>query len=296
MESIEKIIDFHTHIGDVINGLELFSYKEETPRRGIIFLFELLKYNNLIDRIPEFLEIPISVELQNRHAWSTKDKLIRSMEKNGISCSIVHPIEPIKKTEDILALTDGKRLIPFASLSPDDPDKGIKLKNYVQKGCKGLKLHPILQKRPPDYKGYFEILEEARSMNLPVLFHSGPINYYPTKNLYREYGRIEKFERIIREFPQVRFILAHMGLQEVDKAIAFAERFKNVYLDTSFQPLKKIIKAIDTLGERRLLFASDWPSSFQETPVKILKRCQKYRPHALPYIAFKNAEGILYER
>ena len=295
MESIEKVIDFHTHIGDVINGLDLFSYGQKKPRRRIIFLFELMRYNNLLGGIPRFLDIPISVEIQNRHAWSTKEKLLRSMEKNGILCSIVHPIEPIKKTEDILNLTDGKRLIPFASVSPDDQDKGIKLKNYVQKGCRGLKLHPILQRRPPDYPGYFEILEEARSMNIPVLFHSGPVNYYPTKNLYCEYGRIEKFEKIIKEFPQTRFILAHMGLEEADKAIALAESFKNIYLDTSFQPLKKIIKAIDKIGERRLLFASDWPSSFQETPLKILKRLQKYRPRAIPYIAFKNAEEILFE-
>jgi predicted TIM-barrel fold metal-dependent hydrolase len=293
MESIEKIIDFHTHIGDVINGLELFYYKEKKPRRRIIFLFELMRYNNIFGGIPKFLDIPISVEIQNRHAWSTKEKLLKSMKKNGINCSIVHPIDPIKKTEDILNLTDGKNLIPFASVSPDDPDKGIKLKNYVQKGCKGLKLHPILQKRPPDYKGYFEILEEARSITIPVLFHSGPVNYYPTKNLYYEYGRIEKFEKIIKEFPKIRFILAHMGLEEADKAIALAERFKNIYLDTSFQPLKKIIKAIDKIGERRLLFASDWPSSFQETPVKILKRLLKYKPRSVPSIAFKNAEELL---
>ncbi len=293
MESIEKIIDFHTHLGDVINGLEIFSYKEEKPRRRIIFLFEILRYNNFLGGIPKFLEIPISVEIQNRHAWSTKEKLLKSMEKNGITCSVVHPIEPIKKTEDILNLADGKKLISFASVSPDDPGKGTKLKNYIKMGCKGVKLHPILQKRPPDYKGYFEIVEEIKGTNLPVLFHSGIINYYPTKNLYPQYGKIEGFEKIIKEFPRTRFILAHMGLHEPDKAIDFAEKFRNVYLDTSFQPLKKIIKAIEKVGERRLLFASDWPSSFQETPLKILKKLIKYKPNSVPFIAFKNAEELL---
>lgn len=294
MESIEKIIDFHTHIGDVINGLEIFSYGEnEKPKRGIIFLFEIFRYNNILGDIPKFLDIPISIEVQNRHAWSTKERLIRSMEKNGINCSVVHPIEPIKKTEEILKLTDGKTLIPFASVSPDDPDKGMKLKNYFQRGCKGIKLHPILQKRPPDYKGYFEILEEVKGLGAPVIFHAGVINYFPTKNLYSQYGRVEKFERIIKEFPKINIVLAHMGIQEADKAIGIAEKFKNLYLDTSFQPLKRIIKAIEKIGQRRLLFASDWPSSFQETPVKILKKLIKYKPSAVPFISHKNAEELL---
>lgn len=293
MESIEKVVDFHTHIGDIINGLKFFNYKEKKPGRSVLFLFELMRYRNPFGTIPGFLEIPLAVEIQNRHAWSTKEKLISSMKKNGITACVVHPIEPITSTEEVLKEIDGKILIPFASVSPSDPQKETKLREYVKRGCKGVKLHPILQRTPPEAKEYMELIEEVKSLKVPVLFHTGTVNYFVTRNTYSQYGKVERFESLIKNFPEVKFILAHMALESADLAIEMAEKYRNLYLDTSFQPLKKIIKAIDRIGERRLLFASDWPSSFQETPLLILKKLKKHRPSALPFISYRNAEEIL---
>lgn len=287
-----KIIDFHTHIGDVINGTEE-TIEGEKPFRFIEYLFEKMEYRNPFGRYPSWIRLPLIIEIQKRHGWGTRERLIESMEKNRITACVVHPIEPIQRTERILAECDGKKLIPFASCNPKDPQSINSLPDYIKRGCKGVKLHPILQKTPPYDPSYFNVVEEIRKFNIPVLFHSGKIDYLIPRTPYPEYGRIENFEKIVKAFPDVKFILAHMGLEEGEKAIGFAEKFKNVYLDTSFQPLKMIQKAVNKIGERRLLFASDWPNGFHRTVVRIYEKLRKLMPDKINFILHKNAEELL---
>ncbi len=287
------IIDFHTHIGDIINGTEPSYGEDEKPKRRVEYLFQLMGYRNIFGKIPSWLNIPLAVEIQNRHAWSTKGKLLESMKRNKIDVSIVLPIEPIQKTEEVLKECDGETLIPFASVSPLDPDKGEKLKNYIKHGCKGVKLHPILQRTPPEHKGYFEILEEIKSLNVPVIFHAGVVHYLVIKTPYPEYGKVERLEGLIKSFPDVKFIIAHMGLDEADVAIGMAEKFQNIYLETSFQPFKKILNAIKKIRPKRLLFGSDWPSSFQETPLKIYEKLKVKLKEDINLIMCENTKELL---
>ncbi|MEW5692098.1 MAG: amidohydrolase family protein, partial [Candidatus Hydrogenedentota bacterium] len=76
---------------------------------------------------------------------------------------------------------------------------------------------------------------------------------------------------LLKKFPKMKFIFAHMGLEYYNIVIEMALKFKNIYLDTSFQAPKTILKALQNLGCERLIFGSDFPLVKQETTLNILK-------------------------
>jgi predicted TIM-barrel fold metal-dependent hydrolase len=66
---------------------------------------------------------------------------------------------------------------------------------------------------------------------------------------------------MIRDFPDVAFILAHMGsLAFVQDAIEVAAAFSNTYLETSGMTSPAMLRrAVSEVGADRILFGSDYP-------------------------------------
>lgn len=292
---MERIIDFHTHIGDVINGFDPVYTPQEKPFRFIIHLFSKIGFwSPFPGPTPAWMRIPLAVETQMRHSWGFKDRLLDCMSKYGITCSVVHPIEPMTPTEKILnECKIDKNLIVTASVDPKDPKKIEKLKRYMDMGCVGLKLHPILQHTSPEDKSYFEIIEEYRRYNKFVLFHTGEYDYYITKTHYYQYGNLKLFEKIISAFPDVKFVLGHTGLHTPEPAIELAIKYKNVYLETSFQSAKSIRNIISKVDHSRVLFGSDWPGSFQIYNIKIMNKAVAGNRELSERIFYKNAQELL---
>jgi predicted TIM-barrel fold metal-dependent hydrolase len=57
-----------------------------------------------------------------------------------------------------------------------------------------------------------------------------------------------------------------------DKGIELARRYENVYLETSFQPLRKVKEAVDVAGRERVMFGSDWPESDSKYALRIARK------------------------
>jgi predicted TIM-barrel fold metal-dependent hydrolase len=109
-------------------------------------------------------------------------------------------------------------------------------------GLKGLKLHGVPSK---------EMVETAAELKIPVLYHP------PT---------VRQSLEIVRSYPEVAFILAHLGnfasrdWKEHVEAIEAAKRIPNLYLDSSsvvfFEYLER---AANELPAEKLIFGSDGP-------------------------------------
>ena len=82
---------------------------------------------------------------------------------------------------------------------------------------------------------------------------------------------IEALEPLIKEFPNVRFILAHIGWESWRKVLDLCQRYDNTFVETSWQPSRVIRRAVDRLGSSRVLFGSDFPLFKQSLAVKHLK-------------------------
>ena len=115
----------------------------------------------------------------------------------------------------------------------------------------GLKFHPYYSKmRMTDIK-IIPYIKLAEQLDIPVLVHTARDQYSDAKYTYE----------LAKRFPKVKFILAHMQLDNNTHrdAIKYMKELPNLYGDTAWVhpgALKEIIKA---LGSDRILFGSDNP-------------------------------------
>lgn len=291
-----KIIDMHTHAQDI-----LFPDDSENvrPSLGVLMrLFEWQRFNPgfFPQGLRRKLRKIVVREMHGRNAMANFDDLGKGMEQVGITHSVVLPIEPYGTTSEALSASrrDG-RLIPFASVDPCDPKRTEKLKKYVENGCRGLKLHPIIQDFHPSGQDCMETVEEFRQYELPVFFHSGQTAYYAPESESEGYGAPENYLKTFEAFPDVKFVMGHMAGFEADKAIEIARKCKNVYFDTSFQPKKMVKKAIENVGEDRIMFGTDWPFGRQRFELAIIMEVTEGNPSLREKLLWKNAETLIGE-
>lgn len=288
-----KIIDTHVHLGDIYCGHKP-SYHSATsnlshflPRLNEFLGFRLM-HNSFLRRFdnPE-------------RAWhfvmdcvgiSETKNLSRSLNKTGITFACVLALEPNVKTDWIIEQKEtDKRIIPILSVHPKDLQKKEKLAKYIQKGCKGLKLHPILQDFSPESDDVFELVEEVKKYNIPIICHTGYFSISPKEK--RIYGEIKSYEKLVQHFPNVIFIMAHMNVFRSQDAFSLARKYENIYLETSWQTSRHIREAINKIGSKRILFGSDWPYAYQDTSLKVIYRACK-KEDDLENILFNNAEKL----
>lgn len=290
-----KIIDMHTHTQDILfpNGIA-----DVRPSRGILLrLFEWQRFNVYATQgLRRKLRKRVAHETQCRNAMACAEDLKTGMERAGITHSVVLPVEPYGSTAEVLSLAEkDKRFIPFASVDPRDPRRVEKLRDFVKSGCRGLKLHPIIQDFHPSSPECMEIIEEFSQYRLPVLFHSGRTPYYLPESESESYAEPNNYVKLFAAFPGVKFIMGHMGMFEARATIEIAQVFENVYLDTSFQPMRILRRAVEKVGGDRIVFGSDWPFAGQRYELANILDLAKGNPWLRERVLYKNAEELIGE-
>jgi len=272
-KELSMIVDAHAHMQAAIYGVTADPQRRKMTRL-LVWNYELLGFNNPLWRgsPPEWGRIIIAMEGQLRISQGCRENLLRYMDRNGIDRSVVCPVAPFATPREYLDIcADEPRLIPFTCVHPSDGWEE-KLKEAMQGGCRGLKIHNILQRIPPEDPFWFDVLEAFAPYGRPVEMHSGEFDYYIVKDGYAPYGDTLRFEKLVAAFPQVPFILVHSGLYFPDKALELARRHENVYLETSFQPQRVVRKALSVAGRDRVMFGSDWPESDSKYALRIARR------------------------
>lgn len=233
------IIDAHTHVGpDLEHGVKAASYPSARPPDLIAAMDA-----NGIERAIVF----------GTH-WQTRGRHVDPNYEQGNR----YVRDAVRKYPD--------RLIGFARANPnfgrqavDELDRALR-----EDGMRGIKLHPDLESfyMASDHlvDPIFALAAERR---VPLLIYSG----YPLR------AQPLRFLRYAERFPAVPIILAHMGFRMVADAITVAERAPNIYLETSCQSSVGILRAVQRLGPRRVLFGSDFP---YEVPRVELARIGEY--------------------
>lgn len=290
-----RVIDFHTHIEDILYGGDLIEpYKELVRTPGDIFEASSFRIGGLkgpFEKISHHLE---AIYIHHRINYGTIANLEKSMEKYKVDVSVLLPIAPLTTAKQYLEkVKDSKKFLLFGSVSPYDMDKEKKIKEQMEIGCLGLKLHPPLQNASPDHPGYFEILEAFKRYNKPVLFHTGVVSYYIVYQTRYLYGEPKRYEKLISAFRDIPIILGHMGLREASQAIELARKYPNLYADSSNQNFKNLKRGLNAFGQDRLLFGSDFPASRQIVPIKIGMKLTENDETFREKFFFKNAQKLL---
>ena len=186
----------------------------------------------------------------------TVEKLEYLMAKGGVDLSVVFPVyykcykEPNREISELAATN--KKFIGFCRIVPGAPDVAQQLDYAIKElNLKGVKMHNM--DGPPTR----EALDKINELKVPVLFHAG-LGLSPVK-----------FEGIIKSYPDLTIILAHLGF-DLDfermfssalQAFYLAKKYKNVYLDTAVATWVQYFleQAIEEVGVDKLLFGTDAP-------------------------------------
>jgi len=100
-----------------------------------------------------------------------------------------------------------------------------------------------------------EALEEAQSLGKPIILHLPDFLYLCADDL----------RRLLRDFPRLPIVLAHMALVEEEvpglrELYAEFARYKTVVIDTAMNRSARLVRlALETFGPDRILFGTDDP-------------------------------------
>ncbi len=236
-----EIIDAHAHI-----------YPEKIAKKATVAIGEF--YN-------------IKMEMPS----GTTDNLVEDGKRAGISKFVVHSCAT--KAEQVGAINNfifeegakHKEFITFMTLHQDLTEEQIynEVNSCIDKGFKGIKLHPDFQKFNIDDEGVEKIYRVVGD-TMPILFHIGDDRY--------DYSHPERLVKIAKKYKNVRFIAAHFGGYRMWDIVDIYKGLDNVYFDTcsslAFISPQKAKNIIDKFGCEKFFFATDFPMWDAKTEIE----------------------------
>ena len=197
-----------------------------------------------------------------RHDGSV-DTLLARMREGGIDRALIHSValSPVRAAtiNNFIAQSVNEhpqQLIGFATLHPDMSlnEAGDELKRALSLGLRGVKLHNDMQQIALDDPRMDTIYDVCQD-TCPLLLHMGDSRYH--------YDNPSQVPAILRRFPRLRLLCAHMGgYTEWDAARQYLQH-ENVLVDCSSSYFvlgdAGLLDGIRFFGADRVLFGSDFP-------------------------------------
>ncbi len=218
---------------------------------------------------------------------STVDSLRDAMNGSGVERAVVLPIDsafhqkmPLSVTEKTdwhsNEVADDPNIVSFVGLDPRRGEVGLKeLERAVkEKGCRGWKMYPP-NGFYPDEKEFDPYYNLCIDLNIPVIIHQG----FTPRHKHVKYARPVYVDRVAADFPELKIVLAHVGIPWQDETLMIASKNPNVSVDVSgwqvfasSVPMKVYQMVADAKLVRvfpnRMLFGSDFPLFEYTMPLK----------------------------
>jgi predicted TIM-barrel fold metal-dependent hydrolase len=159
------------------------------------------------------------------------------------------------------------RLIAMGSVHPlYQKPPGAEVQRLHDMGIRALKIHPPHQcfpvnaYRTGEIPGLAPVYAKAEQLGMPIMIHTGTSIFDRARNVYADPMAVDD---VAVDFPNLTIILAHAGRPLYMETCKFlARRFRNVHLDISSIPPKRLLHYLPDL-ERfadKILFGTDWPA------------------------------------
>lgn len=150
------------------------------------------------------------------------------------------------------------KLYGFGTLHPYYYEIPNEIERMKALGLRGVKLHPDFQKFAIDDPCAFTMYECCEAADFPILFHTGDKRF--------KYSNPSKVLTVLKNFPKLRVICAHLGgyseWREAQKVEGYLGN-PNVYIDTSsaIQMMDKrtALKIIRKHDINNIFWGSDYP-------------------------------------
>jgi predicted TIM-barrel fold metal-dependent hydrolase len=192
------------------------------------------------------------------------EELLAQMDRAGIAAAVVLGLPGFQTSQEVLGLCAAApdRLFPLMGVHPGHPEDVARIGQAREMGFFGLKVHPRLSKVPVDGALLGPTLEQAAEHGLTVLFDAVP----QSPEIPLERMEYHAFDRLARQFPGVKMVLAHACAPHVLGAYLTAKANRNVYLDVSFSLLyyagssvEADLAFVSDRLDRFTLYGSDYP-------------------------------------
>ena len=227
-----RVIDFHTH-----------AFPDELAGRAMARLQEEGSVRAALD--------------------GTLSSLLAAMDRAGVERAVLASVAT-KPTQyrsildwSLSAASD--RLVPFASVHPDDPRALEHVREVARAGLRGLKLHPYYQGFALDEERMHPYYAAAREAGLVLLLHAGYDLAFPRDDA----ADPARTRRVADAFPGLPLVASHLGAWEDWDRVEAHLVGAPVYLDCSYCHLSisrtQARRILLRHPADRLLFGSDAP-------------------------------------
>lgn len=205
----------------------------------------ILRFSRLLAK-EKYLAKPGAFQIINAHehfqSYNNVPKFLEAMRQNDVVKTVIvgSPEATIltgrqgffgeeKYNEEVLKIAGDypENFIAFPTINVKDPQKLEKLKDYLSRGGKGLKLysgHSLFHELPLDDESMMSVYQYCEENQVPILFHVNA-------------GRFqEEFEDVLKKFPRIKIICPHFCLSTIaiDRFEYLMDTYPRLYTDLSF--------------------------------------------------------------
>ena len=140
------------------------------------------------------------------------------------------------------------KIISYCTIHPDDPQKAVLLKGYMDAGADGVKLytgHSNFADRPLDAPEMDEVYAFCEANNFPLCWHV---------NLSRQ-EYLDQFKRVMEKYPKLRMIIPHFGVTFFrpgspawNEFWSLIERYPGLYTDCSWGTREILVQGLEVVS------------------------------------------------
>ena len=204
----------------------------------------------------------------------TIDTLLLAGEKSGVDKFIVQSVATtpaqVQRINEFIAKSVAAypdKFVGVGTLHPDSEHLREDVKQILDYGFHGVKLHPDIQRFKIDDYRCLKIYELCEENNLPVLMHTGDNRY--------DFSNPNRLLPVLKIYTGLTIIGAHFGGYSVwDDAAEQLAGVPNLYVDCSSSFFKLSTQEAKQLilkyGADRVLFGSDYPMWDAKDDIKVL--------------------------
>jgi hypothetical protein len=184
----------------------------------------------------------------------TRQQLVGALERIDARAFVfpMHEPEGYRAANDMVideaAASDG-RLFAFCRLDPHSEDPMAEAERALDRGARGIKLHPRAERFALDHPGLERVFALADERRLPVLVHAG--RGIPALGRHAL--------EVTARHPGLRLILAHAGISDLSWIWREAPEHPNLFFDTSWWAPADVQALIALVPPGQILMASDAP-------------------------------------
>ena len=197
----------------------------------------------------------VGVDIDGRRMTAVGMK--ERMDAANVYTSIIFPLNDPNARDDYSGPNDvvwaaykeyQGAFVPFFRLNPHK-DYEAEFERCVQRGFKGLKLHPVSQEFELDDTRVARLFEMAAAVDLPVLVHAG----FAMERI------VEPLLPTVERLPELRLILGHAAMVELLAATRAFSDHPNVLFETSVVKAKDLYVLFCSMDPARICYGSDIP-------------------------------------